>query len=161
MELIILWAGMAILVAIIASSKGLGGFGWFIYGLLIWPVALIHVLVAQPNKKHVENQMLAGGDMRKCPFCAEMVKSEATVCRYCQRDLPPSPVPPRRADPRRPGAWADPARSPEPAAENWPSRGAGWQKPMPSTTRPCPHCSRAILLEATVCRHCLSSVPAI
>ena len=25
---------------------------------------------------------------RKCPSCAEFVRSEAKVCRYCQRDLP-------------------------------------------------------------------------
>lgn len=28
-------------------------------------------------------------DARKCPFCAEFVKAEAIVCRFCQRDLPP------------------------------------------------------------------------
>jgi hypothetical protein len=28
--------------------------------------------------------------LRKCPFCAEMVKKEAKVCRFCQRDLPQS-----------------------------------------------------------------------
>jgi hypothetical protein len=28
------------------------------------------------------------GNTRKCPFCAEMVKPEAKVCRYCSRDLP-------------------------------------------------------------------------
>jgi hypothetical protein len=27
--------------------------------------------------------------LRKCPFCAEQVKAEAIVCRFCQRDLPP------------------------------------------------------------------------
>ncbi len=25
---------------------------------------------------------------RKCPFCAEYVKAEARVCRFCQKDLP-------------------------------------------------------------------------
>jgi hypothetical protein len=27
-------------------------------------------------------------DERKCPFCAEHVKAEAKVCRYCHKELP-------------------------------------------------------------------------
>ena len=27
-------------------------------------------------------------ESRKCPFCAEMVKREAVVCRFCQHELP-------------------------------------------------------------------------
>ena len=26
---------------------------------------------------------------RKCPFCAEQIKAEAVICRYCQKEMPP------------------------------------------------------------------------
>lgn len=79
---------MAIAVAAAAENRGRSSVGWFLYGLVVWPAALVHVLVAAPRAAVLEQRALADPRNRKCPFCAEIVKREARVCRHCSRELP-------------------------------------------------------------------------
>ena len=38
----------------------------------------------QPIESAVENS-----SVRICPYCAETIKTAATICRFCQKELPP------------------------------------------------------------------------
>ena len=67
----------------IASQKNRNPIVWFFLGFFFSLIALIAIGVvpSQAAKKH-------NAGLRKCPSCAEEVKREAKVCRFCQSELP-------------------------------------------------------------------------
>ncbi|MBS0406704.1 MAG: zinc ribbon domain-containing protein [Proteobacteria bacterium] len=84
---------------------------------------------------------------RTCPSCAEVVKDEAKVCRYCQRDLP-SVSELRIAHEAEQQRLAD-ARMLEGEA----ARQAEESLPKGS----CPNCNKTIPLASQECKHCRAS----
>jgi hypothetical protein len=93
-EILVIWLILSVIPGVIASDKGRSGFGYFLLSVVLSPlIGLIAALVVSSNTERTEQRAVAQGDARKCPFCAELIKPEAVVCKHCGRDLP-APVEP-------------------------------------------------------------------
>lgn len=59
---------MAVIIGMIDSSKGKSAIAWFISKLVIWPIALVHILISDKDKnvsnseqnKMVDNKAFEG-----------------------------------------------------------------------------------------------------
>jgi ribosomal protein S14 len=69
----------AIVTSVAARAKGRGSLGWFLAGLVIGPFALLVTML--PN-------VPSAGQFKRCTSCGEVIREDASVCRFCQRELP-------------------------------------------------------------------------
>jgi hypothetical protein len=90
MEFVFFWIICAVLCAIIASSKGRSGFGWFVLGGLFSVIALLLVIVLPSIKPPVDLADAPSPDSHvKCPDCRELVIKDARKCKHCATTLIP------------------------------------------------------------------------
>ena len=62
-----------LLAALVANSRGANPIIWYIFGFFLGPFGVAAAFFSDPRKR--------------CPRCAEMVKTEAAKCRYCGTDF--------------------------------------------------------------------------
>jgi len=78
-----------VLSGVIARSKGRDATAWFFAGLLFG----IFGLIAAAGIGKQERTLSKNHDLRKCPYCAEFIRLDAVICRFCGRDVPRSSEP--------------------------------------------------------------------
>lgn len=71
-------------------TKGFGFYCVIIGAVLMVASAVANIVVQRSNNiGHSEN--VKKSDTRKCPFCAETIKADAVLCRFCGSRLEPLP----------------------------------------------------------------------
>jgi hypothetical protein len=63
---------------ILAHTKARNALGWFIAGCLIGPFSIVVALLPTALKE---------GVTKRCPYCAEPVLANASICRHCRSEL--------------------------------------------------------------------------
>lgn len=81
-ELIVPPMIIGLIPATIAKKKGRSFMLWWLYGAALFIIAIIHSILLKKN----DDALLSEG-MKKCPHCAEFIRPDAKVCRYCSRDV--------------------------------------------------------------------------
>ena len=89
---------IGLIPAAIAHNKGHSFVEWWFLGAAIFIVALPMAILLKPNTRALEQEAISTGG-RKCPYCAEIIKREAKVCRFCGREVQPLPDPIDPIDP--------------------------------------------------------------
>lgn len=90
---VMLWLACGILGSFMAQAKGRSRQLGFFLGFVLGPFGLIRAAMLSPDERGSARRGLLSGELRRCPECAEPIRSEARKCRFCGSQVEPaSPV---------------------------------------------------------------------
>lgn len=78
---------VGVITALVAKNRGREPAPWFFIGFFLGPLGLALLFGIEKNQKRLDESSIDRGAMKRCPFCAEIVRKDAIICRYCKQPL--------------------------------------------------------------------------
>jgi hypothetical protein len=82
---LLVWGLLGAAVARERSGETIGG---FVLGAFLGPIGILIAYVHRGSQRNVDKQKARLG-LVQCTHCAEFIRPEAKVCRFCSRDVQP------------------------------------------------------------------------
>lgn len=155
MEILAVAAILGLLPAAIAASKGRNFLIWWIYGTVLFIVAVIHILLMSSQKTSESELSMSTAPVLNqqatCPTCQKTIPYSSEYCRYCNQIFePPESV--------ASGVKACPycAETIKAAAIvcRHCGRDVGTTEVSQIQQKECRYCTKIVQSEADYCEHC-------
>jgi hypothetical protein len=104
MGYVVIWLLFAVATRAVAERKGRVGpdlTRWTVLGLLFGVFALFVIAIQRATPEALDGEKSATGELRRCPYCAELIRPEAIKCRYCGEAVTALPRTPASSQPYR------------------------------------------------------------
>ena len=85
---VVVYLVLAIIVGVAAQNhRGRQGTPWFLISIVLSPVIGALLLFASKDLRQPKTEMVRIASEKTCPQCAEQVKVDAKICRFCRYEF--------------------------------------------------------------------------